>query len=140
MRYFFRTDRHYANRFQSMWLWQDWPGRGGSDTGIGIVAKEYDETMCAIQCKCYDENGNISLKQIAALLSATHARRFGPLVYTGSNIGRNAENMLQKNAGDIVTPEYIRSSTVNCGNCPKTGTEILKEIAHLSRTDRHRLH
>ena len=95
--------------------------RDGPDTGIDIVAKEYDGTMCAIQCKCYDENGNISKKQIDSFLSDAHSRRFDSrvLVYTGGSMTGNVEKTLQRDGCSIITPEHLRSSTVDWGDYPK---------------------
>ena len=45
-------------RFESVWLWSDWPDRKalgyGADIGIDLVAKQtpaYGGGLCAIQCK-----------------------------------------------------------------------------------------
>src|SRR4051794_21608942 len=41
MRAYLTTDPLYAERFEDVWLWQDWPGRGSQpDTGIDLVAAE----------------------------------------------------------------------------------------------------
>lgn len=55
MRAFFRTDPYYAQLFETVWLWQDWPGRRNrSDTGIDLVAVERDTgAVWAIQCKFF---------------------------------------------------------------------------------------
>lgn len=44
----------YKQRFSNVWLWMDWPLRGGlADQGIDIVAQEaVSDEYCAIQCKC----------------------------------------------------------------------------------------
>lgn len=46
----------FAQRFDQVGLWSDWPGRAGAgDTGIDLVAREADGTgLCAIQRKLYD--------------------------------------------------------------------------------------
>jgi len=34
---YLRTDPLYADRFTEVWMWADWPGREGVDTGIDLV-------------------------------------------------------------------------------------------------------
>ena len=43
MRAYLAIDPLYAERFEQIWLWQDWPDRGTApDTGIDLVATERD--------------------------------------------------------------------------------------------------
>jgi len=42
MQLYLLTEPYYANLFQNVWLWEEFPYRkdlGGNDTGIDIVAK-----------------------------------------------------------------------------------------------------
>jgi predicted helicase len=50
---YLRTAPEFAGRFEEVYLWQEWPGRGNQhDHGIDIVAKEtLTNGWCAIQCK-----------------------------------------------------------------------------------------
>ncbi|HMT33928.1 MAG TPA: hypothetical protein PKA99_14975, partial [Dermatophilaceae bacterium] len=53
MAQFLRTDPVYAEQFSDVWLWQDWPGRGGkhqNGTHIGAGGRPTGGND-AIQCK-----------------------------------------------------------------------------------------
>jgi hypothetical protein len=50
MRSHLTIDPLFAQRFDEVWLWQQWPGRDGqADTGIDLVATEHGGGVCAIQ-------------------------------------------------------------------------------------------
>lgn len=58
------------------WLWDEWPERSGPDIGIDIVAKMFDETLCAIQAKCFDENRDIPKSELDSFVSAASHHTF----------------------------------------------------------------
>jgi len=92
--------------FQEVWLWNEFFAKndfGGSDLGIDLVAKTDKGDFWAIQCKFYQEGGNISKHDLDSFLS-TSSREFTNENYqrqkfavrlwvdtTGENFGRNAE-------------------------------------------------
>ena len=42
VRQFLLTDPRYAERFDEVWMWSDWPERGARpDRGIDLVAREH---------------------------------------------------------------------------------------------------
>ena len=47
----------YQGDFRNIWLWNDWPGRGGKgDLGTDLVAERSGSgDLVAIQCKLYEE-------------------------------------------------------------------------------------
>ncbi|QIT54112.1 DEAD/DEAH box helicase [Aquisalimonas sp. 2447] len=62
----------YANLFEAIWLWSEWPLRWGSDTGIDLVAREVGTgAYWAIQCKFYDPTTPISKGDIDAFVAAS---------------------------------------------------------------------
>ena len=78
VRAWLRTDPRFADRFEHVWLWEDFPARqdfGGKDTGIDLVAKTHDGDYWAIQCKCYAENAVIDKPSVDSFL-ATSSRTF----------------------------------------------------------------
>lgn len=78
MRAWLRTDPRFADRFEHVWLWEDFPARqdfGGKDTGIDLVAKTHDGDYWAVQCKCYAENAVIDKPSVDSFL-ATSSRTF----------------------------------------------------------------
>lgn len=78
MRAWLRTDARYANLFETVWLWEEFPSRsdfGGKDTGIDLVAKTHTSDYWAIQCKCYAEDTVIDKPSVDSFL-ATSSRTF----------------------------------------------------------------
>ena len=98
-RYFFKNDPIYKQRFDDVWLWQDWPGRDNMpDTGIDIVAKlKNSEGFCAIQCKFYEPWHCISKADIDSFITASDKTIFAEriLVSVADDWGRNAENAIK---------------------------------------------
>ena len=72
------ADPLWTARFKNVWLWQDWPGRGGKvDTGIDLVAEEaYGGGFCAIQCKFFDPSHTIQKSDIDSFFTASGKRPF----------------------------------------------------------------
>jgi len=119
---FFRTDRHYRNRFTKVHRWRSWPGNDGkADTGVDLVAEEADGTRCAIQCKCYDEKSSLDMKKVSNFVAT--ARAYGLenliLVYTGESIGRHAMNLLSKSRCHIMTTAHLRAGSVDWADFPR---------------------
>lgn len=110
MRAWLRTDARYANLFETVWLWEEFPSRadfGGKDTGIDLVAKMYSGDYWAIQCKCYAEDTVIDKPSVDSFL-ATSSRTFSNEVTfaetsfahrlwiaTTNHWGANAEEAIQ---------------------------------------------
>tara|TARA_R110000765_G_scaffold9911_3_gene30871 strand:+ start:61412 stop:66298 length:4887 start_codon:yes stop_codon:yes gene_type:complete len=107
---YLQTDPKYADQFQKVWLWNEFPARrdlGGGDTGIDLVALTHDNDYWAIQCKCYAENTTIDKKAVDSFLS-TSSRKFKNeevktvsfahrlwIDTTGKRWGRNAEEAIR---------------------------------------------
>ena len=71
MKLWFLTDPRYAN-LQQVWLWEEFPARkdfGGKDLGIDLVARTETGDYWAIQCKCYDEDAQISKGSVDSFLA-----------------------------------------------------------------------
>lgn len=75
---FLRTAPEFADRFEDVYLWQDWPGRDGQpDHGIDIVAKDiHTGGWCAVQTKLYEPQRHITKKDIDTFLSAAANKAF----------------------------------------------------------------
>jgi predicted helicase len=75
---YLKTDNHYSNLFETVWLWSEFPyrrGFGGGDTGIDIVALTKNGEYWAVQCKCYAKDTEITKKTVDSFL-ATSSRSF----------------------------------------------------------------
>jgi len=100
MKRFFELDQLYADRFENVWLWNEWPDRPGPDVGIDLVAEESEGGLCAIQCKFYKPGATISKPQLDSFIAASNRRHFTSrlLVNTGAELGPNARRMITRPA------------------------------------------
>ncbi len=99
MREYLTTDPLYAERFASVWLWQDWPGREGApDTGIDLVAAERGGGVCAIQCKFYDPDHRLEKSDIDSFFTASGKSPFTSrlIISTTDHWSVHAEKALDK--------------------------------------------
>ena len=110
MKLWFLTDPRYAN-LQQVWLWEEFPARkdfGGKDLGIDLVARTETGDYWAIQCKCYDEDAQISKGSVDSFLANAsrtfldpetfQTREFSNLLWvqtTRKRWGANAEADIQ---------------------------------------------
>ena len=102
---FFEQDALYREQFEKVWMWMDWPGRGGRpDTGIDLVAKNGDDgEFTAIQCKFYGPNSTITKDDVDSFISASGiyvpgAPRFTKRIFvsTTDSWTKNAEEALNQ--------------------------------------------
>ena len=86
-----------GDRFADVWLWNDWVGHDGPDTGIDLVAEEEDGGFCAIQCKFFDPHRPVPKKAIDSFMSASEPGQFTSrlIVNTGGPIQKNALKTLE---------------------------------------------
>ncbi|MHB1524154.1 MAG: DEAD/DEAH box helicase [Candidatus Dormibacteria bacterium] len=91
---FLSQDPLFQQRFSRIWLWQEWPGRGGErDTGIDLVAEERSGGLCAIQCKFYGQGEYIGREDIDPFLVASGRMPFTARLFvsTTERWSQNAE-------------------------------------------------
>ncbi len=93
-----QIDPLYSGRFDSVWLWMEWPDRGSRpDTGIDLVAHEADGSgYCAIQCKFFDPGHTIQKSDIDSFFTVSGKKPFTRrmLISTTEHWGPNAEEAL----------------------------------------------
>jgi len=94
---YLRTDPLYADRFSEVWMWADWPGRDGADTGIDLVAEERTGGLCAIQCKFYDPTHTLEKSDIDSFFTASGKHGFTSrmVVSTTDHWTKHAEEALE---------------------------------------------
>ena len=88
----------YAARLERVWLWADWPGRGGRiDAGIDLVAQERDGGLWAVQAKHYDPQYAIKKADLDSFLSESSRREFTYrlLIATTDHLGATARRTLR---------------------------------------------
>ncbi|WP_275669562.1 restriction endonuclease [Actinomyces procaprae] len=78
VRQFLLTDPRYAERFDEVWMWRDWPGRGARpDRGVDLVARERDTgDLCAVQCKFYDPQSQVTKADVDTFLAESGTGEF----------------------------------------------------------------
>ncbi|AFS53887.1 DEAD/DEAH box helicase [Leptospirillum ferriphilum] len=81
MKAFFKADPTWADRFEDVWIWKEWPELAHyqfsqQDTGIDLVAKEWDGGWCAIQCKCFDPHYNVQKADIDSFFTLSGKKPF----------------------------------------------------------------
>ncbi|MHA7128002.1 DEAD/DEAH box helicase family protein [Janibacter indicus] len=95
---YLRTAPEFADRFEDVYLWQDWPERDGkSDHGIDIVAKDiHTGGWCAVQAKFYDPQSHINKKDVDTFLGAASNKAFTSKLFvsTTSSWGPTATHVL----------------------------------------------
>ena len=112
---FLKTDPIYSDRFEQVWMWDDYPGRGGrSDFGIDLVARERDGSLCAVQCKFFNDRP-LTKRHVDSFLEAGSRAEFQHmmLVYTGKGYGRKVEDALAGHDCQILDFESLASSPLD---------------------------
>jgi predicted helicase len=99
MRAYLTTDPLYAERFEQVSLWQQWPERSSQpDTGIDLVAKERDGGTCAIQCKFYGPAHTLEKSDIDSFFTASGKAPFTSrlIISTTDKWTKHAEDALDR--------------------------------------------
>ena len=68
-RWFLRNAPRYRAQLREVWLWDEWPGRWGDDTGIDLVAETVGGELWAVQAKCYDQDYSVTKADVDSFLS-----------------------------------------------------------------------
>ena len=105
------NDATQVEQYSEIWHYSDWPkqhdGYGLKDIGINLVAKfRYENSYCAILCKCYQPEHVISKEDLDSFISASATKDFDrPLLIDTStqSIGSNALSVF-----DNLNQDYTR--------------------------------
>jgi predicted helicase len=105
MKKYFETDPFYADMFETVWTWNEFPLNGGKhDTGIDLVAEErISGHYCAIQCKFYDENYSIQKKDIDSFFTESGKKIYDNRIIVSSTDkwSKNAESSLENQSKPV---------------------------------------
>ena len=129
---FLKTDRVYTERFDEVWMWKDYPGRDGLvDPGIDLVARERGGSLCAIQCKFYDE-ATLTKRDIDSFLEAGSRSDFGSmmLVYVGRGYGKTAEAALAGHNCTVLNFESLAESNIEWPDLAVGLTDVKTKDPH----------
>ncbi|MEM7625870.1 MAG: type ISP restriction/modification enzyme [Planctomycetota bacterium] len=95
---FFELDPIYSDRFDKVWMWNDWPDKGDvGDIGIDLVARDRATgEHVAIQCKFYLPEHTLAKGDIDSFFTAMGREQFtsGMIVSTTDKWGKNADDAL----------------------------------------------
>jgi predicted helicase len=95
---YFEVDPLYADRFDKVWMWNDWPAKPTvGDGGIDLVARDRATgEHCAIQCKFYLPDQTLAKGDVDSFVTAMGREQFtsGLIVSTTDRWGKNALDAL----------------------------------------------
>ena len=140
---FLKTDSVYSKRFEKVWMWKDWARENkikdkmgvSHDLGVDIVAKERGGTLCAIQCKCYDDNALLDKDGINSFIAAGRSYKMDSYVLAcTSQINDNALAILRGVRCNIITQEHFRDSGVDWSQYPKIKAKKPKTLRDYQQT------
>ncbi|WP_349904374.1 DEAD/DEAH box helicase [Parafrigoribacterium humi] len=122
IREFLATDPVYAAQYDEVWLWQEWPGRGGKvDTGIDLVARErYSGELCAIQCKFFAPEHYLSKEDIDSFFTASGKHPFTSRVIVSTT------NKWSKHATDALLDQQIPTTRIGINELEDSGIDWSK--------------
>lgn len=117
---FLENDPTQTQQYEQVWHYTDWvsgrEGYSGKDIGIDLVAKIRNQnTFCAIQCKCYSADNQITKQDLDSFVSASANKDFARLLLidtSSQGIAPNAQQVLDK-----LDKEYLRIQTSELENC-----------------------
>lgn len=118
--------RNGADRFSRVWLWDEWPGSDGPDTGIDLVAEQTEQAggggLVAIQCKFY--TGQVSTQDVDSFLAASGRPEFRRriIMHTGTGIQKHGANKIRN-----AHPQCEIFDTAEMGNWDVNWWSVAKE-------------
>ena len=119
IRAYLLEDPFYNKRFSEVYLWGEWaelrPEFDGVDLGIDLVAVERNGGFCAIQCKCYAEDKQVSKSDLDSFISYSNRQPFTTRIFVDT--GRKWSKNLLK-AIDGVEPPCQRISSAHLASRP----------------------
>ncbi|MFV9423778.1 DEAD/DEAH box helicase [Microbacterium sp. S1037] len=115
MQAFLRTEPQYAELYDEVWRWSEYPERGNRpDTGVDLVARSRDTgELTAIQCKFFAPSTTVTKAMLDSFLSASgkmtvdYVPEFAArlVISTSDTWGKNAEEAI---AGQSIPVERLR--------------------------------
>ena len=111
VKWLFLNDPKHKRKYKNVWLWSEFPDRTGPDIGIDVVAQGHDNSLCAIQAKCFDSGRDIPKSEIDSFISAASPRKYAHrmLVATTDGLSANARKTLRDNHVTLVLKSSLES-------------------------------
>jgi predicted helicase len=133
---YLQIDPVYADQFSDVWLWNEWPDRGGKhDTGIDLVAKDrLTGGLVAIQCKFFASSSTINKPDIDSFLAASGKEGFAQriIVSTTDRWNGHAEDAIKAQQIPVrrIGLSELESSSVDWGQFSLDTPEVLVTVGH----------
>lgn len=125
---FLKEDSWYKKRFSNVWTYAEWARlnnikhtHGTShDIGIDLVATEHTGELCAIQCKCHDDQTILGMEPVNSFISAgtTFNMKTYLLACTGP-INDNANAKLIGVKCTVLSKEHFTNSSIDWSAYPR---------------------
>lgn len=95
-KWFLKNDPTYKATLRRVWLWDEWPGRWGTDAGIDLVAEDHQGRLWAIQSKAYAADRAVTKADVNTFLaeSSRSAFSFRLLIATTDKLHRIARRTI----------------------------------------------
>ena len=128
---YFKRDSIYGLEFVDAKRWYDWYQE--PDIGIDIVAKDVNDNIIGIQCKCWADDAVLDLKDVSTMFAAATAKKISRLmiVFTGDRITGHTQKGCDEAGVRIITRAELRASRFNWNTAAKkTKRKTLHLMAH----------
>ena len=128
------TAPEFRSQYRKVWLWDDYPDRGGADLGIDLVAEDKQGERIAIRAKCYAPDGKLTWHDLSTFYGDAMGRaeiKQLMLVTTTDNVSRNARKQLT--GAQKPCAIWTRSDLLKLGIPPRTR---LKDLGRAPRAKR----
>ncbi len=149
MLHYFKNDSIYKNEFKEVKLFHDWYRE--PDIGIDLVARDKDDKLVGIQCKCWNDDSSIHENQISNMFVVKESKKMDRLilVFTGAHVSRNIVKPFEESGYPILMKADLRQSRIDWSGMkrvvkPKTLQDHQKEavqrvVTGLQGADRGKL-
>jgi predicted helicase len=116
------NDPTYASVLRRVWLWDEWPGRWGQDSGIDLVAEDHQGQLWAIQAKAYAPGNRITKTDVNTFLAESGLPQFSYrlLIATTdqfSPIGKRTLQAQEKPVG-VITLAALEAAAIDWPHSP----------------------
>ena len=142
MQAFLLEDKEQQQRFDQVWLWSEWAEQNNQnkqDIGIDLVAKDcHDGSLCAIQCKFYDQQHTLQKADIDSFFTASgksyadHHFSNRLIISTTDNWTKHAEDALKEQkipCSRLGVQDLTNSSIRDWGNLYKPQETIQSDTS-----------
>ena len=131
VKHYLINDAKYKNRFSNVWLWEEYPNKTSSDSGIDLVAEELYGGYCAIQCKFYGEDKKIDKGDLDSFFTESGKSNFVSRIIVSTTIhySKKAEEALENQQISVTRIDLsdLENSNINWEAYYKEGKTSYKE-------------